>query len=1437
MAHIKQIDVTSNNNTSSYLIEPTLFSTATVNGTGTAYTASFNGNFELISGVCVQVKFPVTNADSATLNNKAIFYNNIAINANTLKANHTYALVYDGVQWQLIGDIDTNTTYNNGAGLNLNGTTFSVIYGTTANTAVEGNDSRLSDARPPTSHTHGNITDDGKIGTGNALLKTSNGEIQAGPALSAIINNQDVTTRFLREDGSWSAPSYPPGTDIKVTQNGTLENKNFPILLKHTNNYIDETDEVNFVVNTNNTAVTINPFNGTITAPGGFLGTASSANSVNWTNVEGATNLQEIESLIGTGLLRKTGSDSWEFDSNTYVTSSGITSITINTDSPLIGGENTANNAALEAGAFSTTIGFATQNKNLVLASDETTNGQVPTFRALTNSDLPLISIANGGTEITSYSIGDILYASASDALSRLPGNTTSIRQFLYSSSNGNIASQPGWDILSSNDIPELPWSKITSGLPTTLSGYGIVDAKIENKTIILGLNSLTIPTTLADLGITKPLQFRGGTTTQMSDGYMGIPDIGISGYTPDIGDVVLDSNGDAEYVCISTNNNVYTWELLGRDGSWAVSNHTHGNLSNDGKIGTGNNLIQTSNGALEAGPTLSTTIVSQDQTTKFLREDGTWAIPSYTINAANVTGIISIANGGTGVDGTGAGNLNEAFGKNEVIITNSPVSGPVSKFITRAYANSSTAEAIGISDHFVTEQDIYHGLPNINNLHTYTSQSNFYAPTSAGSSAHNILVSTAGEPEWTETAKLSCNTSDEANTPADTILTLGNNVNITAAAAHSEGKLYLYSSATMGHILKGDATTTDYSHILRNTSGYLVQTSSTAQIGSSSQPVYVNANGIISAITYTPSRLYYSATENSFMPTDHYATRTNLFINKIPTANENITDTLYVNGTARYLNTIFFSDSTNRDQDLYYIDNGGNASVQKIYIGGIPASSYTFTPYLYVNNDALFNNNVYFNNSNNYINSSGQAQLTQINVGDIQLDSNGINFIFNSASVTISATSSTMDFAFTNSNVTGFRFNSHILPSANSKNLGASDLKWQNVYATTFYGALEGNATTATQWATAQQVYADLTTDSTSTTLRGGEANETAIGIHGTLAVSNGGTGVNNFTPNEVIMSGSTSTAALITRSISNSSVHSTIGTSENLVTEQDVYYGLPQINNSHNYDQATTIYAPTTGGTANQILISNGSTNIPTWSTYLGINQGGTGRTTITRYGLAVGDVDSFAFISTNSTAGVPLVSGGSSANPTWNAGVTFTGSAAASYIAAFKGTTASSSKTSGAVTIAGGLGVAQYIYADRVYNAVWNDYAEFRESAESKPGICVQENDNGCLTITNKRLIPGACIITDTYGYAEGQTSTAKTPIAVAGRVLAYTYQSRNKYHAGMAVCSAPNGTIDIMTRKEIKNHPDAIIGIVSEIPNYDTWGSGNIKIDNRIWIKVK
>lgn len=75
------------------------------------------GTFSLITGARVLIKFTVTNtASSPTLNvnstgAKAIMYRGSAISKSYLAANRIYEFVYDGTDWELIGDINTNTTY------------------------------------------------------------------------------------------------------------------------------------------------------------------------------------------------------------------------------------------------------------------------------------------------------------------------------------------------------------------------------------------------------------------------------------------------------------------------------------------------------------------------------------------------------------------------------------------------------------------------------------------------------------------------------------------------------------------------------------------------------------------------------------------------------------------------------------------------------------------------------------------------------------------------------------------------------------------------------------------------------------------------------------------------------------------------------------------------------------------------------------------------------------------------------------------------------------------------------------------------------------------------------------------------------------------------------------------------------------------------------
>lgn len=141
--------------------------------------------------------------------------------------------------------------------------------------------------------------------------------------------------------------------------------------------------------------------------------------------------------------------------------------------------------------------------------------------------------------------------------------------------------------------------------------------------------------------------------------------------------------------------------------------------------------------------------------------------------------------------------------------------------------------------------------------------------------------------------------------------------------------------------------------------------------------------------------------------------------------------------------------------------------------------------------------------------------------------------------------------------------------------------------------------------------------------------------------------------------------------------------------------------------------------------------------------------------------------------------------------------------------------------------------------LYGAAWNDYAEYRELKEDIEipyGRVVIENGDDTLSLSTKRLQGGGNICSDTFGFAIGETNKAQMPIAVSGRALVYPYEDRNLYEPGDAVCTGPEGTVSKMTREEIKEWPDRIIGYVSAVPTYETWGQNDVAVDGRIWIKV-
>jgi len=67
--------------------------------------------------------------------------------------------------------------------------------------------------------------------------------------------------------------------------------------------------------------------------------------------------------------------------------------------------------------------------------------------------DVNPVKTTQGGTNITSYTLGDTLYASATNVLSKLAGNTTTTQKFLAQTGTGAASAAPAWTALTAASI------------------------------------------------------------------------------------------------------------------------------------------------------------------------------------------------------------------------------------------------------------------------------------------------------------------------------------------------------------------------------------------------------------------------------------------------------------------------------------------------------------------------------------------------------------------------------------------------------------------------------------------------------------------------------------------------------------------------------------------------------------------------------------------------------------------------------------------------------------------------------------------------------------------------------------------------------------------------------------------------------------------------
>lgn len=223
-------------------------------------------------------------------------------------------------------------------------------------------------------------------------------------------------------------------------------------------------------------------------------------------NITDADDLKAIEAISGTsGLLKKTAANTWTLDTNTYVTSSGVTSVRVQATSPVVSSSNTAQTSTLNttislADAYGDTKNpYGSKNINLVLASPSSGSAGAPSFRSLVAADIPTITKSKISDFPTTWALSNITDADDLKAIEALSGtsgllkktgaNTWTLDTSSYVTSSGvtSVRVQATSPVVSSVNTAQ------SSSLNTTISladAYGDTKNPYGNKNANLVLAS-----------------------------------------------------------------------------------------------------------------------------------------------------------------------------------------------------------------------------------------------------------------------------------------------------------------------------------------------------------------------------------------------------------------------------------------------------------------------------------------------------------------------------------------------------------------------------------------------------------------------------------------------------------------------------------------------------------------------------------------------------------------------------------------------------------------------------------------------------------------------------------------------------------------------------------------------------------------------------------
>lgn len=271
-----------------------------------------------------------------------------------------------------------------------------------------------------------------------------------------------------------------------------------------------------------------------------------------------------------------------------------------------------------------TNLNIGTTGQTLIVA------GGAPVWGALDMAGAGVAGVlpeSHGGTNQASYATGDTLYASGTNTLAKLSGNTSTNKQFLSQTGTGSASAAPVWSVITASDIASGVLGAANGG--TGLSSYSVGDIiYASGATTLSKLNAVA----------TGNVLLSGGLTTAPSWGKVGLT-TAVTGTLPIANGGTGQTTKAAAFNALSPITT--TGDLIVGNGSNSATRLAIGS----------NNQVLTSNGTTATWATLSTVSTFSAGTTGFTPS-------TATSGAVTLAGTLATTNGGTGLTSFTSGGL-----------------------------------------------------------------------------------------------------------------------------------------------------------------------------------------------------------------------------------------------------------------------------------------------------------------------------------------------------------------------------------------------------------------------------------------------------------------------------------------------------------------------------------------------------------------------------------------------------------------------------------------------------------------------------------------------------------------------------------------------------------------------------------------------------------